>query len=234
MSHYSAWVSCSSALGYGILAVWMWITLLVGFIQLHWTLLILFPWWFFIISTFYVTTLAAGSHKERVFGSISKVFAPFMIFLYWASVYPNHDPWHSSTETYLVLAAHIFVPGFILLEIVRPKNTHYARFRQINADFLISNSFVLNTVVYVLYLVVYLIALPLDNDPIYKTLGFSMNEPEDAILAFAGWGIIMAINTVIAIFTWWCKEREVDSSKQNFLDTSSNANPLTNIYVMDK
>lgn len=162
---------------------------------------------------------------ERVPGTIAKTYAPFMIFVYWAAVYPTHNPWHDPTKTYLVLMAHILLPVFIMIETFRPKNTHYSEHPQINGDFLGSKSFAINTAVYVIFFIVYLITVPHIKDPIYTHLGFTKNASEDAILAFVGWCIVMFIDSVISGITYWIKNKETERQREQFSHFSSDPTP---------
>jgi hypothetical protein len=230
---FSAWVVNATIFGHGLLASWFAITIVVALIKMSWRIFMFFPWWVFIASTAYLAMVATRNKWQSAFSAISKVYAPFVVLIYWAAIYPDHNPWHDPTDTYLVVMAHIVCPAIMLIETFRSRNTHYAQFRQRNPDFPVIHSFWINTVVYFLYLGVYLLVLPKFHDPIYTNVGFTIDEGRDALLAFLGWIVVMAVNSLLAMITWYWRERERAITAKNFEMASKKPNEHIAAYVFD-
>jgi hypothetical protein len=230
---FSARVASATAYGHAFLATLFWITVLVAIIKMAWRIFVFFPWWIFIITATYLTLVAVKSKWEGIFGAMAKVYAPVVVLIYWAAIYPTHNPWHDPTDTYLVIMAHIVGPLIMVIETFRARNTHYAAFKQRNADFPAIHSFWVNTVVYFLYLGFYLLILPSYHDPIYEGVGFTIDEGRDVLIAFAGWIIVMTANAFITMLTWYWRERERQFTRRSFETASKLTNPMVSTYVMD-
>lgn len=230
---FSAWVANSTIYGHAFFALWCWITVLVALIKMTWTVFIFFPWWIFVVTSIYFTLVAAKNKWANIFGAIAKVYALFVVLIYWAAIYPDHNPWSDPTDTYLVLMAHIIGPLVVLIETFRKRNTHFANFKQRNPDFPVIHSFWINTMVYFLYLIVYMSVLPSHGDPIYTSAGFTIDESRDALLAFMGWIIVMAVNSLLAMITWYWRQRESVIISKSFEMASQDDNPYTSTYVFD-
>jgi hypothetical protein len=230
---FSARIAGASAFGHAFFATLFWITILVALIKMTWKVFVFFPWWIFIVTTIYFTLVALKNNWEGTFGAVAKVYAPFVILIYWAAIYPKHNPWHDPTDTYLVIMAHIIGPVIVMIETVRARNTHYSAFRQRNVDFPTMHSFSINTIVYIAYLIVYLSILPSFHDPIYSGVGFTIDEGRDALLAFAGWIIVMGVNALITMVTWYWREQERRIRSNMFETSSQQGFHLVSTYVMN-
>lgn len=205
---YSAKIENLSTFGHGTVALWYVITLFVGLLHMGWRLFVFFPWWIFIASFLYFLGIAFRARFVEFFSAISKVYALFVVLIYWAAIYPTHNPWHNATDTYLVISVHIFSPLIILIQTFRARNTHRTTYKQRNDDFPVATSFIINTVIYFLYLGFYLLILPRYGEPVYKSAGFTMDERRDALVAFLGWIIVLAVNSFYALVTWYFQRKE--------------------------
>lgn len=226
---FSAWVENVSVAFPAFLTLWFWATLVVAVVTMTWKVFVFLPWWIFVITTLYVTLSALKNRFAGLFGAIAKVYAPIVILAYWLAIYPKHHPWSHPTDTYLVFMAYIVSPVIMLIETFRAKNTHLACFKQRNADFPVIYSFGANTAIYFIYLTVYLLALHELQDPIYTGIGFTMDKTRDTLLAFVGWIVVLTANTVVALWTWVWRNREMAIISRNFEETSG----ITSSYVMD-
>lgn len=206
----------ATSLWYPCFAAYFLATLIVGLVHDKMHLLETFPWWIFVCTLVYSLLLCFENRWVSLFSSISKVYAPFVILVYWGAIYPHHHPWRNPTDTFLVVSAHIIAPCFAILELFWAKDMHYALYRQRNADFPVLYSFYFNTVVYIAYVVFYLSFLPGHRDPIYTSAGFSKDEGKDVLLLLVGWVLVMGSNSIMAVLTWYWKERETEASAHLF------------------
>lgn len=104
------------------------------------------------------------------------------------------------------------------VEIFAAKNTHFVAFRQRNADFRVALSFFLNTGIYIVYTIVYLIGpestireSPHKKKVTYANFGFGHSILGDLMLFLMGYIILLIINTILAALTryWRAQERRV-------------------------
>lgn len=229
---YSSRIANSSRNGHAIFAILLTALIAMALIKDGWKILAFLPWWVIIVTTLYLALCSFESPWNTFFGCIAKVYAPFNILIYWLAIYPTHNPWTNRLDTFLVLMVHVVVPILMILEIFRPRNTHSAFFRQRNPDFVIIDSFWINTLFYLIYVGFYLLILPSYRDPIYVNVGFTKDESRDALLAFMGWIIILCINLVVAILTWHWRQTETKTRSENF-SNGMNDHKQNRVYVMN-
>ena len=213
---FSSWVQNRDYIYYGALTLWFWITILTGIIRTVFKIFVFLPWWLFLINSIYFLLLGRKNKWHNVIGTISKVYAPFNILVYWIAIYPTHDPWNNSTDTYLVVMAHIIAPFILIMETIRKKNTHYSQFKQRNFDFMPVHSYWITSILYWLYFLFYLAIIPSYHDPIYVEIGFTQDSSRDFLLAFLGWIIVLLINTVLTVLTWYWREKERQIISESF------------------
>jgi len=228
---FSSWVEHVTVMAPLLMSLWFWATLITALVKMTWRVFVYFPWWIFVAASIYLTLRALKNRWAGGFGAVAKVFAPFVAYIYWIAIYEDHHPWDDPTDTYLVLMAHIIMPVIMIIETFRAKNTHFTRYMQRNADFPVLYSFVVNTIVYFVYVGVYLLALPKMSDPIYTNIGFTSDEGIDALIAVTGWIVMLMVNSVIAFFTWLWRNQEAAINARLFEEETGKG--TRNTYVMD-
>lgn len=192
---------------FGPLAVLFFITIIVGTVHDGGLFFLVLPWWVFITVWVYFVCAFFRLRAESIFGCIAKVYSPFVVFIYWLAIYPTHNPWKDHTETFLVIVVYMIAPWVMFWDLVRPCNMGNPTYAPRNVNFPVFHSFTINTVFYIVYVVVYMFALPDLSDPIYTGIGIKYDEGEDVMVLIIGWILVMAINIIIAIGTWISRKR---------------------------
>lgn len=231
MGFYSSWVEVRMPLCRAVFALFLWINAIIGPAHGKVRYFLYGPWWYTVVCALYMTAASRRWHFQRTLAATAKIYSPFIQFVYWAGVYPAHHPWGDPTESYLTIAM-VLTSVVLFLETIVPMNTHYATHRQTNANFPVIPSFALNSIVYVLYMFTFLL-LSSKDDPVYSGLGFTSDRRRDAMLAFVGWLILMAWNTVVVVFTWWRKNAEWMYGHSKLGQEDDGTGEIPGVYEMD-